>query len=220
MTTPAPDATDLVRRRVINVVGHELRTPITTVRGLAELLVDAPADEAEQVILPALLRNARRTEELLDDLLIASEVKTAHPVEPPESVDLGALVDVVVEGTALVVVGPAPARAMGHPSIIGRALGHLVSNAEKYHDATPALRFESDAETVTVIIETPVEQAVRDLELGFEMFFRGEDAVTRGAGIGVGLPAARALARVDGGDVEIEQADGRVITRLVLRRAS
>ena len=35
---------DLLRRRVLNVVGHELRTPITTLRGLAELLGTTPDD--------------------------------------------------------------------------------------------------------------------------------------------------------------------------------
>lgn len=223
MTPPAAeaDAIDLVRRRVINVVGHELRTPITTVRGLVELLVASPDDdEARETVLPALLRNARRAEQLLDDLLIASEVTTAHPVDAATDLALDDVVAACVEGTAVRVDGTAPHPVRAHRDLVSRALGHLVSNADRYHDGEPSVRYEADDEYVTIVVVTPVEGEVRNLDLGFEVFFRGEDAVTRSAGIGVGLPVARALARVDGGDVEIEQVGHEVVARLRLPRAT
>ena len=63
----------------MNVVGHELRTPLTTIRGLAELLGDASEEELRETLIPALVRNARRAERLLDDLLIAGEIDVARP---------------------------------------------------------------------------------------------------------------------------------------------
>lgn len=224
MPSTGAEDTDLVRRRVINVVGHELRTPITTVRGLADqlahLLEGSVDGEAVDVVLPALVRNARRAEELLDDLLIASEVTTAHPVEPSTSVDLDAIVREVVDDAELTVEGSAPRPAQAHRTLVTRALGHIVSNATRYHDGRPSLHFEADEDTVSVVVVTPVSGEIPDLELSFEVFFRGEDAVTRSPGIGVGLPAARALARVDGGDVTLEQDRHQVITRLTLPGAA
>ena len=83
----ALEALDLARRRFVNVVGHELRTPVTTLRGLSEELVNA--NEAElQELAPAILRSARRVEALLDDLLLATDIITALPVGDPEPVDL------------------------------------------------------------------------------------------------------------------------------------
>ncbi len=219
MTSPSADATDLVRRRVINVVGHELRTPVTTVRGLAELLVGTSDEEAREVIVPALIRNARRCEELLDDLLILSEIHTAHPVDDSEPVDMGEIADIVAEHTIVRVEGRPAGRAVAHRELVRRSLQHLVSNAVQFHEAVPSIRFESDADTIAAVVVTPVDRPVTDVDLTFEVFFRGENAVTRAAGLGIGLPAARALARVDGGDVEVESTGGEFIARLRLPRA-
>ena len=211
---------DFVRDRVIHVVGHELRTPVTTVRGLAELMATASDEELRETLLPALLRNARRTERLLDDLLLAAEVGTVRPTDDAEVVDLADVVTEVVAGTGIRVDGWPDGRIRAHRDSVCRAVGHLVANAERYHDDAPYIRFEADDEHVTVVVVTPVDRQIGDLELVFELFFRGEIAVTRAPGLGVGLAAAKALARLDGGDVTIEQVEGQVLTRLVLPRAA
>ncbi len=207
-----------MRRRVINVVGHELRTPLTTIRGLADLLVDAPEDELRTTLIPALVRNARRAERLLDDLLIAGDVATARPTTPPTPLDVGALVRRVAEEHEITVSGAPDGEVLAHAEQLTHALLRLVENAEAYAEGHPVVSFEGDDESVVVVVRTPVEKAIPDIELGFELFFRGESAVTRSAGLGVGLPVARALARLDGGDVTIEQVDGEVVTRLRIPR--
>lgn len=221
MTTLGPEDLDLVRRRVVNVIGHELRTPLTTVRGLADLLADAPEDELRGTLIPALVRNARRAERLLDDLLVAAGVDTARPTASAEAMDLGALVGEAIEDADASLVGAPPPPALGHPAQISRAVDHLLDNARQYGDAAPTVGFESDDDTVTVVVRTPVEHppTPAELELGFELFFRGEHAVTRAAGLGIGLPVARALARSEGGDVTIAEEDHVVVTRLTLPRA-
>lgn len=219
MTALGPEALEFVRDRVIHVVGHELRTPLTTVRGLAELLVDASDEELHETLIPALVRNARRAERLLDDLLIAAEIDTARPTDPATAVDVGAIVAETIVGTSLTVEGTPAAAALAHADAVAHTMRHLVDNAEQYGDAPPRVRFEGGRSMVAVVIETPVDHEMPDLELGFELFFRGEQAVTRAAGLGVGLPVARALARMDGGDITIHQDGGTVVTRLVLPRA-
>ncbi|HEX4902451.1 MAG TPA: HAMP domain-containing sensor histidine kinase [Acidimicrobiales bacterium] len=221
MTTFGPEELDLVRRRVVNVVGHELRTPLTTIRGLAELLGDASDEELRETLIPALVRNARRAERLLDDLLIAGEIDTARPTVAPTEVDLVAIVrDAVAESDVGVEDTEVPP-VVAHHDQIAHAVAHLVENARQYADGPPAIRFEVDDGTVSVLLRTPVDRALPpvELELGFELFFRGEQAVTRAAGLGIGLPVARALARMDGGDVTIADDGGDVVTRLSLPRA-
>ena len=219
MTASGSDTLDFVRDRVIHVVGHELRTPVTTVRGLAELMATASDAELRETLLPALLRNARRTERLLDDLLLAAEVGTVRPTEDAVVVDLTDIVTEQTNGTSIRVEGWPDGRVSGHRESIERAVGHLVANAVRYNDGQPWMRFEADADTISVIVCTPVDRQINDLELVFELFFRGEIAVTRAPGLGVGLAAAKALAQLDGGDVTIEQLDGVVETRLRLPRA-
>jgi len=221
MTTLGPEALDLVRRRVVNVVGHELRTPLTTIRGLAELLEDASEEELRHTLIPALVRNARRAERLLDDLLIACEIDTARPTTPPAPVDLAEVVAEATHGSDVVVDGEPAGPALAHRDEVAHALAHLVANAQQYADGAPTVGFEADGDEVAVVVRTPVDRALPpvELELGFELFFRGEQAVTRAAGLGIGLPVARALARMDGGDVTIDDEAGVVVTRLTLPRA-
>lgn len=220
MTAPGSETLDYVRDRVIHVVGHELRTPVTTVRGLAELMATASDTELREVLLPALLRNARRTERLLDDLLLAAEVGTVRPVEAPDVVDLADVVTDQTAGIDIRVEGWPAGRIMGHRESVVRAVGHLVANATRYNDGQPWMRFEEDPQAITVVVGTPVQNQIGDLELVFELFFRGEIAVTRAPGLGVGLAAAKALAQLDGGDVTIVQDAGVVETRLRLPRAA
>ncbi len=220
MSAPDAESLDFVRDRVIHVVGHELRTPITTVRGLAELMVGASDEEIRDTLVPALLRNARRAERLLDDLLLAAEVRTARPIESPDVVDLGEVVHEAVAGTEVRIEGWPEGRVLAHRDSVLRAVGHLASNADRYNDGPPTLHFETDGEFVTVVVTTPTEREIADLDLVFELFFRGEVAVTRAPGLGVGLAAAKALAQLDGGDVTIAQHDGVIETRLQLPRAT
>lgn len=219
MTALGPEALEFVRDRVVHVVGHELRTPLTTVRGLAELLAGASEEELRETLIPALVRNARRAERLLDDLLIAAEIDTARPTDPPAPVDLGALLAEATRGTRVVVQGEPSGPVLAHVDAVTHAVGHLVDNAEQYADDPPLVRFEAGGGTVVAVFETPVDHDMPDLELGFELFFRGEKAVTRSAGLGVGLPVARALARMDGGDLTIHQDGRTVVTRLMLPSA-
>ena len=220
MTAPGSETLDYVRDRVIHVVGHELRTPVTTVRGLAELMATASDEELRDVLLPALLRNARRTERLLDDLLLAAEVGTVRPTDDAVVVDLADVVTDQTNGAGIRVEGWPAGRVLAHRESVVRAVGHLVANAIRYNDGPPWMRFEDDPDTITVVVCTPVDSQIGDLELVFELFFRGEIAVTRAPGLGVGLAAAKALAQLDGGDVTIEQHEGLVETRLRLPRAT
>lgn len=219
MTALGPEALEFVRDRVIHVVGHELRTPLTTVRGLAELLVDASDEERRETLIPALVRNARRAERLLDDLLIAAEIDTARPTEPAAPVDLGSVVADATAGTSLTVDGAPAGPVLAHADAVVHSVDHLVTNAEQYGDGPSTVRFESEPDLVAVVFETPVEHDGLDPELSFELFFRGEQAVTRAAGLGIGLPVTRALARMDGGDLTVHQDAGAFVARMTLPRA-
>src|SRR4051812_13608387 len=71
---------DAIRRRVVNVVGHVLRTPTTTIAGMAAALQSTDDETTRVELVRGIARNAGRLEELLDELLIASGVNTALPV--------------------------------------------------------------------------------------------------------------------------------------------
>ena len=217
---------DLIRRRVIAVIGHELRTPVTTLRGLAAQLASADEEEIRSVLGPGLERNTRRLEALLDDLLIASDITTALPVSDPRPVEVGPVMratwQAMAPGRPLDLEGQPEVEVAVRDDALERILGHLFDNALKYGDSpvTVYVRAGTDDHRglVEIDIHSPGEPMPDvDLELAFEVFYRGERGVTSAPGLGIGLPAARALARQDGGDLTLAQrARGGIVMHLLL----
>lgn len=209
----ALDLLDLARRRFINVAGHELRTPITTIRGLADELLHANDDAIRDELVPALIRNAERVEKLLDDLLVAAEITTALPVGDPEPVDVVATAmaiwDASGTGLDLELEGERSALASLRAGAADRILGHVLENAIRY--GKPPITLRASQRDGRVVLECASGgEAVRDddVALAFELFYRGEGAVTAAPGFGLGLPVARALARQHDGDVAIAANPG------------
>jgi two-component system, OmpR family, phosphate regulon sensor histidine kinase PhoR len=211
---------DLLRRRVLNVVGHELRTPVTTLAGLASELESTTDGFVRDELIAAVARNARRLDRLVEDLLLASSVETLVPVGEPAEVDLLAVARASWDGTLpATFAGAAVARC--RPTVAERALGAILDNAAA-HGEPPVLVNAVVGGGVAVVEVSNGGSPVPadDLELACELFFRGEKAVTTSAGLGVGLAVARTLARADGGDVTLSPGvSGGVIARLELPAA-
>ncbi|MGV3760799.1 MAG: sensor histidine kinase [Actinomycetota bacterium] len=214
--TEALAALNAARGRFIAVAGHELRTPVTTLRGLAEELVraaDPPDADALAELAPAILRSARRVEVLLDDLLLATDITTALPVGDPEPVELvstaHAIWDAMEVGEPLEHSGDAEAEVVMRSGAADVLLERVLDNARRYGSAPFRLDVQHKGDRVHARISNAgAELAPDDVGLAFELFYRGEAAVTSAPGFGIGLPVARALARQDGGDLWIEPRAG------------
>lgn len=205
-------ALDAARGRFVAVVGHELRTPVTTLRGLAEELEHA--DEAAlREITPALVRSARRVESLLDDLLLATDITTVLPVGEPEPIDLvsaaQATWDALEVGDDLDLSGDPEVLASLRPGAGDTMLERVLDNARRY--GSPPFRLHAtttDGRARITVSSQGAELRPDDVHLAFELFYRGEAAVTSAPGFGLGLPVARALARQHDGELTIEPHEG------------
>jgi two-component system phosphate regulon sensor histidine kinase PhoR len=204
-------ALEEIRARVMNVVGHALRTPMATVRGQVEVLsrTTDPAQRAE--LIESLLRSSRRLERLLDDVLVAARIETRLPVAQRENVlvgdalrvvwgELGSDRDLVVGGdpTATVYVAPDGLRWM---------LRHVVDNAVRYGTGAVLVDVIPGDGQVTIAVGGPgPELPDEELENAFELFYRGHHAVMLSAArLGVGLTVARRLAEFAGGGITLRR---------------
>lgn len=218
----ALESLDWARKRFVAVVGHELRTPVTTLRGLAEELLQADESTLAEVA-PAIVRNARRVESLLDDMLLATEITTVLPVGEPEAIDLVATAQATwdsfepMEGEDdhgsdpgdLQLTGDAEAIALLRPGAADTMIERVLDNARRYGTPPHTLRASSSDGRVRITVSSAgAELAADDVHLAFELFYRGEGAVTTAPGFGLGLPVARALARQHGGDLTLEPHSG------------
>ena len=214
----AEEQVDLLRRRVLNVVGHELRTPVTTVAGLAEELASCDDEGRRRELTDALVRATERLDRLVHDLLLAADVSTLVPVGERESVAVRALVDELAPaGTEVRGSGSAAAR----PAAVRLALEALFDNAAVHGEPPVGVTIdESDGRVVVEVSSGGPETQAADVALACEAFYRGERAVTTAAGLGLGLSVARTLARADGGEVTVRAGTpGGMVARLELPAA-
>lgn len=226
-TTLSLEQVDAIRRRVLNVVGHELRTPVTALTGLVSQLASAELDEIRSRLAPALERLAHRTEALLDDLLLASGITTALPTDEPRPHALGPVIDRMWARMGEAATGvrlerdiDAEATATVSGVALERLMGHLLRNAVVYcdHKVSISVRRDGDVVVARIVNDGPVPRD-DELALAFEPFYRGEHAVMTGPGLGLGLPISRMLAEQAGGSLGLDRSDDSIELRLELPAA-
>lgn len=214
----AEEQVDLLRRRVLNVVGHELRTPVTTLAGLAGELASCEDEGRRRELTDALVRAAERLDRLVHDLLLAADVSTLVPVGEPQPVAVRPLVEELAPAGAEV---QGDGSATARPAAVRLALEALLDNAAVHGEPPIGVTIAESGGRLVVEVSSggPTTQAA-DVQLACEAFYRGERAVTTAAGLGLGLPVARTLARADAGEVTVRAGTpGGLVARLELPSA-
>ena len=214
------DELEAIRRRVINVVGHALRTPVTTIAGIANAL-GATRDEATRtVLIDGLNRNARRLEGLVDDLLLAADVTTALPAGDPVSIAVRPELDAIwrsLEEDGELTVDGDELYVLVRADSFQRIVRALLDNASRYGHGPIAVTCATAPSRVRIEVisagDVPTDEEV---DRAFEVFYRGEHAVMAAPGLGLGLPVARRLARAEGGDVWLQRRDNAIVATLEL----
>jgi signal transduction histidine kinase len=216
---------DSQRRSFLADVAHELRTPLSIMRGRLEAMLDGihPRDDQH---LRTILEHAESLERLVGDVATVALAETGSLPLHLEQVDLAVLANAIAadfsasardEGVELRVRVETPAAQVdADPARIRQALANLVSNA---------LRHSERGGLVEVVLErspNPTVLAVRDNGPGippellprvFERFVRGPDSL----GSGLGLPIVADIAAAHGGSATIESRPGEGTTvRLLL----
>lgn len=216
---------DRMRSDLIAWIGHDLRTPLTSVRAIVEALADGVVEEPEARF--RYLRNAKRDiaalSSLIDDLfdmaqLDAGGIKLDRA--PNAISDLisdtlesfaGAAEDkgVVLSGLAAPGVDPVFVDARQ----ISRVLANLVANALRHTPAGGQVKLHAYPARNGVVVEvSDTGEGIRpeDIPHVFEQFFRGERSRSRATGgSGLGLAIAKAIVEAHGGQIRAESTLGK-----------
>ncbi|MGH1488853.1 MAG: ATP-binding protein [Acidimicrobiales bacterium] len=201
------DAGLIRQRQFVSDASHELRSPLTTVKGAAELVAGNPnlSEEIEPTV-ETLGRGVARLETVLDDL---TELAVAGVAVAKTDVDLADVINSEVEAVVVstdVVIdtsGVPVAAVAAHEIRLGRAVRNLLENAVRHaeSDVRVAATIEDNTVRVTVDDDGP---GIPEADRGrvFERFVRLDDARTRsGGGSGLGLALVSAIASEHGGTV-------------------
>ena len=227
------DSLENLRREFVANVSHELKTPVTSIQGFAETLLEGARDNPEDLdrFLRIIARQSGRLADIIDDLLTLSRLESA-PLDELLAVDRYVLCDILescreacrgrAEGKdiAIIVDCSAEVEVMADRSLLTQAVINLIENAVKYSPehttvTVSGLRVGSRVR-ITVADQGPgiPEHHVPRL---FERFYRADKARSRRlGGTGLGLAIVKHIAGVHQGDVGVETRIGQGSTFIIL----
>jgi signal transduction histidine kinase len=218
-----------LQRDFVALAAHELRTPATTVYGLAATLARRelpPALEAE--LKETLYSQSERLSRLVEQLLDMSRLDAASIEVFPQLVSLKPELEDIVRASAAgrgddVVIDAREAdQVVADRGVLERVVGNLVTNALSYGEP-PVLVYARQTDTHLRIIVSDSGPGIDSqfVPYLFERFHRSERSRQMRAGAGLGLSIARSYARAHGGDLLYHAGEGDgAVFELVLPRTT
>jgi signal transduction histidine kinase len=211
----ALERADEIKTNFIALASHELRTPVTTILGLATTLNqrgDELDDRQRHELRATLERQADRMARLVEQLLDLSRLDADAIAINPEQINLRERIEDIVASVAAdrladVQIGVDPElEAPADPGALDRIVGNLVANALRYGSPPVQVNAIHSDRHLRVFVEDRGDgvpaQFVPEL---FERFTRSSR--TRVGGAGLGLAIARSYARAHDGDLVYEDAE-------------
>ena len=205
----------------VQTLTHELKSPLSAIRGAAELLREPSMPAPDRARFAANIeRETARIQELVDRMMELAALESRRGLERSEPVALRVLLEEAVasasaagasRGITVTLDAPADATAQGDPLLLRRAVGNLLDNA---------VDFSSAGGSVEVGLAghgRSVEISVRDHGPGipdyaddkvFEKFYSLARPHSLRKSTGLGLPFVREIAALHGGRITLRNADG------------
>ncbi|MCC7360365.1 MAG: HAMP domain-containing protein [Anaerolineales bacterium] len=217
-------ATQQAQREFLANVSHELKTPLTSIQGFAQALLDGTADSpavtehAAQIIYT----EAERMRRLVEGLLELARLEAGAPALRRSPLDLRAQLGAVLErfgpraqaaGVTLVNALPAALPTLtADGDRLAQVFDNLLDNALKH---TPAggqvtlTALPTGREVVVAVSDTGAGIPAADLDRLFERFYQVDKSRARPGGVGLGLAISREIVAAHGGRMEAQSVVGQ-----------
>jgi len=216
----ALDQTERRRLALLADVTHELRTPLATIGGYMEGLLDGVVS-ANPATFNLILRETRRLQRLIEDLELLSRVEAGQLPVVARAIDLRPVLEAqlaqfepLFSSNQVTLQLDAPAQlpqVWADPDRVAQVLVNILANAYRYTPAggTVTVQVTTDDHEVRVaVIDTGIGIAAEHLPHVFERFYRVDKSRARNSGgSGIGLAIARHLIYAQGGEIWAE-SDG------------
>lgn len=218
--------------RYVHSLTHELKAPLTAIRGAAELLTDPTLPDSDRIRFAAHVdQQSERMAQAIDKLLALAAVESRQRIEQLEQIDVAALVADVVDGFALragkagvgIVEIPSatPQAIPGDAFLLRQAVSNLFDNALAHAPHGSRIEWQAWGEAGQVVVEIrDGGSGIPDYALGrvFERFY-SLPRPDGGRSSGLGLPFVAEVAELHGGSVSLSNREGGgAIARLSLPR--
>ncbi len=207
-------------------VSHEIRTPVTSIKGYAETLLNEAQSEPETItrFLEIISRQADRLCSLVDDILSLASLERSEATGDyvTEKTNVRTIIESAVDVCAekskerdlqVRVECPDDLEVQAHAFLLEQALVNLLDNAIKYSDTGGEVCVEAEGcpgEIAIRVRDTGQGIALEDLPRVFERFYRVDKARSRKlGGTGLGLAIVKHIVNLHGGRINVESALGK-----------
>lgn len=213
------------RERFLTGTAHQLRTPLTAVLGFGQIIAQEPGDsQAVAEMAQHVVQEAFEMSNALDNLLIASRSVLDSLLVEPSHVELDREATRVASEFHLIGSIPVSGRglAVGDPVRVRQTLRNLIRNASQHGGGSGNVIVavgEADGWAYVDVIDSGPGVPEDEIETLFLPFTHAHRVAGQPGATGLGLHAARQLARLMHGEITYRREDGRTIFRLALPTA-
>jgi signal transduction histidine kinase len=224
----ALEEADRIKTDFVANMSYELRTPLTSIGGFAEMLAGGYAGKLSPTgtdYVSAILESVERLSKLINDVLDLTTADTRGVALERERVDIAGLCKAALDTARLRVaekaqkleaqIAPSVGFVFGDARRLRDSIEHVLQNAIAYTDRKGRIELsaEGDDAQVTIRIRDNGSGIAReDIPRVFNRFDRVEAGVRGEAALGLGLPLARQFIEAHGGSVELESKKGKGTT--------
>jgi two-component system phosphate regulon sensor histidine kinase PhoR len=213
---------ETMRRDFVANVSHELKTPLTSIKGFVETLLEGALEDKENAahFLKIISEHANRLDNLVKDLLALSYLESAEAAISPEDVDMKRLADEVLSGfeagmkrRSISARNELPEGALfkADKNKMEQVFVNLIDNAVKFNKDGGSIRIYSEktaAGTRFIVEDSGTGIPPKDIPRIFERFYRVDKARSRSlGGTGLGLSIVKHIVSLHGGTVGVESAE-------------
>jgi two-component system phosphate regulon sensor histidine kinase PhoR len=223
---------ETMRRDFVANVSHELKTPITSIKGFVETLREGAVEDSAIAgkFLEIIARQADRLNQIIDDLLALSRIErdAQNQQIACERGDLYAVLRSAVDDcrslsasrdVKVVLQCPAELQVTMNAQLIEQAVVNLLDNAIKYSPPASTVEVTASRQDQWVLVEVKDHGcgiAPEHLDRIFERFYRVDKARSREqGGTGLGLSIVKHIAQAHGGKVDVQSTPGKSSTFVI-----
>ena len=208
---------DRIRREFTANVSHELKTPLTSISGYAEMIENGMAkDQDVKIFAGRIRRESNRMLSLVSDIITLSELDERQILEQAETVDLYALAQETVETLKSAAMlrgvsvqlsgGPMPVR--GVRTLLSELIYNLLDNAIRYNRDNGSVSVRTAGRTLSVR-DTGIGIPKHHISRIFERFYRVDKSRSKASGgTGLGLAIVKHICETHHATLSLQSAEG------------
>lgn len=224
----AAESANRAKSEFLAAMSHDIRTPMTGVLGMAEMLAETALTAEQREHLDTMRASGESMLEIIDSILNFAKIEAGKLEPRPVAFDPAALVRQTAElfrarteanGVAIRcrIDAPARCRLIGDPALLGRTLTNLVGNAVKFTEqgeicAGLTVTLDTDGHAVAQfeISDTGIGISSEDQQRLFQPFSQADRSSTRRfAGTGLGLALSKSMIDLLGGNLQMQSTLGK-----------